>query len=339
MNLPTEPFKAIWITRDEGAKRANPTVVQEITIDDLMRSEGGGGDVTVKVTHTTVNFKDGLAVTGTAPIARKFPMIPGVDFAGTVIASEHSNFAEGDEVILNGFGVGEGHMGGYAHYARVSGDWLIHRPEGLSGAQAMAIGTAGYTAMLCVMALDKAGVKPDDGPVLVTGAAGGVGSVAIAVLAKRGYHVVASTGRPEEEDYLKGLGAAEIIDRNEFNGDVRPLSKERWAGAVDAVGSTTLANVLSQVKYGGAVAACGLAQGGDLPSFVHPFILRAVQLIGVESVMSSIPMRKAAYEQLAKDLDMAKLAAMTTHIGFDDLMAAGAKIVEGKVRGRMVATF
>lgn len=334
MTLPTDPFKAIWITRDEGEKRPNPTVVQEITIDDLMP-----GDVTVKVTHTTVNFKDGLAITGTAPIARKFPMVPGVDFAGTVIASDRDDFALGDEVLLNGFGVGEGHMGGYAQYARVSGDWLIHRPAGLTGAQAMAIGTAGYTAMLCVIALDKAGIKPDDGPILVTGAAGGVGSVAIAILAKRGYHVVASTGRPEEEDYLKGLGAAEIVDRNEFNADVRPLSKERWAGAVDAVGSTTLANVLSQVKYGGAVAACGLAQGGDLPSFVHPFILRAVQLIGVELVMASIAARKSAYEQLAQDLDMARLDAMTTHIGFDDLMDAGQKIVKGQVRGRLVATF
>jgi acrylyl-CoA reductase (NADPH) len=265
-------------------------------------------------------------------------MIPGVDMAGTVIASDRDDFTVGDEVILNGFGVGEGHMGAYADYARVSGDWLIHRPDGLTGAQAMAIGTAGYTAMLCVMALDKAGVKPEDGPVLVTGSAGGVGSVAIAILAKRGYHVVASTGRPEEEDYLKGLGAAEIVDRNEFNSNVRPLAREKWAGAVDAVGSKTLANVLSQVKYGGAVAACGLAQGGDLPSFVHPFILRAVQLIGVESVMTPISVRKAAYEQLAKDLDMAKLDAMTTHIGFDDLLDAGQQIMDGKVRGRLVAT-
>ncbi|MFN3226431.1 MAG: MDR family oxidoreductase [Hyphomicrobiales bacterium] len=332
MSLPTEPFRAIWITSDDG-KRANPAVVNEITLDDLMP-----GDVTLKVTHTTVNFKDGLAMTAKGPIARKFPMIPGVDMAGTVIASERDDFKVGDEVILNGFGVGEGHMGAYADYARVSGDWLIHRPDGLTAAQAMAIGTAGYTAMLCVMALDKAGVKPDDGPVLVTGSAGGVGSVAIAILAKRGYHVVASTGRPEEEDYLKGLGASEIVDRNEFNTDVRPLAREKWAGAVDAVGSKTLANVLSQVKYGGAVAACGLAQGGDLPSFVHPFILRAVQLIGVESVMTPISVRKAAYDQLAKDLDMAKLDAMTTHIGFDDLLDAGQQIMDGKVRGRLVAT-
>lgn len=332
MSLPTEPFRAIWITSDDG-KRAKPAVVNEITLDDLMP-----GDVTLKVTHTTVNFKDGLAMTAKGPIARKFPMIPGVDMAGTVIASQRDDFAVGDEVILNGFGVGEGHMGAYADYARVSGDWLIHRPDGLTGAQAMAIGTAGYTAMLCVMALDKAGVKPEDGPVLVTGSAGGVGSVAIAILAKRGYHVVASTGRPEEEEYLKGLGAAEIVDRNEFNGDVRPLAREKWAGAVDAVGSKTLANVLSQVKYGGAVAACGLAQGGDLPSFVHPFILRAVQLIGVESVMTPISVRKEAYDQLAKDLDMAKLDAMTTHIGFDDLLDAGQQIMDGKVRGRLVAT-
>ena len=327
-----DSFKAIWITSDDG-KRAKPAVVNTITLDDLM-----DGDVTLKVTHTTVNFKDGLAITAKGPIARCFPMIPGVDMAGTVLSSDHPDFAEGDEVILNGFGVGEGHMGAYAAYARVSGDWLIHRPEGLSAAQAMAIGTAGYTAMLCVMALDEAGVKPGDGPVLVTGAAGGVGSVATAILAKRGHHVVASTGRPEEESYLKGLGAAEIVDRNDFNTDVRPLSKERWAGAVDAVGSKTLANVLSQVRYGGAVAACGLAQGGDLPAFVHPFILRAVKLIGVESVMSPIPMRKAAYAQLARDLDMDTLEAMTRHIGFDDLIEAGHQIVEGKVRGRLVVT-
>ena len=332
MSLPTTPFKAIWITSEDGRK-ANPAVVNEITLDDLMP-----GDVTVKVTHTTVNYKDGLAITASAPIARKFPMIPGVDMAGEVVASDREDFKVGDEVILNGFGVGEGHMGAYAAYARVSGDWLIHRPSGLTAAQAMAIGTAGYTAMLCVMALDKAGVAPDDGPVLVTGAAGGVGSVAIALLAARGYHVVASTGRLEEEDYLKGLGAAEIVDRNEFNGDVRPLSKERWAGAVDAVGSTTLANVLSQIKYGGAVAACGLAQGGDLPSFVHPFILRAVSLQGVESVMTPISVRKAAYDLLVRDLDMAKLDSMTTHIDFDDLIDAGHKIMKGQVRGRLVAT-
>lgn len=328
----SDPFKAILITSDDG-KRAKPAVVQEITMDDLM-----DGDVTVKVSHSTVNYKDGLAITAKGPIARKFPMIPGVDLAGTVVSSDHSDFSEGDEVILNGFGVGEGHMGAYAPYARLNGDWLIHRPKGLTAAQAMAIGTAGYTAMLCVMGLDEAGVKPDDGPILVTGSAGGVGSVAIAILAKRGYHVVASTGRPEEEAYLKGLGAEEIVDRNEFNGDVRPLSREKWAGAVDAVGSKTLANVLSQVKYGGAVAACGLAQGGDLPSFVHPFILRAVKLIGIESVMSPISKRKEAYAQLAQDLDMDKLDTMTRHIGFDDLLQAGADIVEGKVRGRLVVT-
>ena len=255
-----------------------------------------------------------------------------------MVSSHHTDFAQGDEVILNGFGVGEGHMGGYAGYARVSGDWLIHRPDGLSAAQAMAIGTAGYTAMLCVIALDRAGLVPDDGPILVTGAAGGVGSVAVAVLAARGYYVVASTGRPQEEAYLKSLGAAEIVERESFNGDVRPLAKERWAGAIDAVGSKTLANVLSQVKYGGAVAACGLAQGGDLPSFVHPFILLAVSLIGVESVMTPIAVRKAAYAQLVRDLPLETLDAMTRMIGFDDLIEAGEQIVEGKIRGRLVAT-
>ena len=325
-------FKALWITSDDG-RRANPAAVREITLDELMP-----GDVTVRVTHSTVNYKDGLAMTATAPIARRFPMIPGVDLAGEVVSSDHTDFAEGDAVILNGFGLGEVHMGAYADYARVPGDWLIHRPQGLTAAQAMAIGTAGYTAMLCVMALEAADVKPGDGPVLVTGAAGGVGSVAVAVLARRGYHVVASTGRPEEEGYLRGLGAAEVIDRAEFGGDVRPLGKERWAGAVDAVGSRTLANVLSQVRYGGAVAACGLAQGGDLPSFVHPFILRAVKLVGVESVMTPVAVRKAAYGRLVRDLDLGTLAAMTQTIGFDDLLEAGRQIVAGQVRGRLVVT-
>ena len=257
---------------------AGPTVAwQELADGDLME-----GDVTVRVSHSTVNYKDGLAVTGKAPVIRRWPMVPGIDFAGTVAASSHPEFKAGDEVILNGWGCGETHFGGYAQIARVKGDWLVKKPAAFTAAETMAIGTAGYTAMLCVLALERNGVTPDKGPVVVTGAAGGVGSVAIALLAKLGYQVIASTGRASEADYLKGLGASEIIDRAELAGPARPLDKERWAGAVDAVGSHTLANVLSMTRYGGAVAACGLAQGMDLPTSVAPFILRGVTLAGVE---------------------------------------------------------
>src|SRR5690348_14642507 len=260
------PFKAILIRKD-GDKQSVDDV--ELTPDDLMP-----GDVTVAVTHSTVNYKDGLALTGRAPIVRRFPMIPGVDFSGTVEQSSHPSFKEGDKVVLNGFGLSETHFGGYSEYARVKGDWLVPLPKAFTPAQAMAIGTAGYTAMLSVLALEDAGVKPDRGPIVVTGASGGVGSVAVALLAKLGYRVIASTGRPHESSYLKELGASEVIERAELSSEPRPLGKERWAGAIDSVGSRTLANVIASTSYGGAVAACGLAGGMDLPITVAPFILR-----------------------------------------------------------------
>jgi acrylyl-CoA reductase (NADPH) len=283
-----------------------------------------------------VNYKDGLAITGKAPVVRRFPMIPGIDLAGVVETSNHAEFKPGDAVVLNGWGVGETHLGAYAERARLKADWLIPLPSGLSPAQAMAIGTAGYTAMLCVMALERHGLAPDRGPVVVTGAAGGVGSVAIALLSRLGWHVIASTGRAEEADYLKGLGAAEIVDRAELSAPGKPLAKERWAAGVDSVGSHTLANLLAMTKYGGAVAACGLAGGMDLPSSVAPFILRGVSLLGVDSVMAPKALRRAAWDRLARDLDLAKLEAMTTTIKLDEVMDAGRRIVEGKVRGRTV---
>ena len=326
-----DKFKAVWITRDEETKKQHPAEIVEITTDDLME-----GDVTVRVEHSTVNYKDGLAITGRNPVVRRFPMIPGIDTSGEVVASDNPDFSVGDKVILNGWGVGEVHMGAYAGFARFKGDWLIPKPDGLSGRQCMAIGTAGYTAMLCVLALERHGITPSRGPVLVTGAAGGVGSVAIAVLSKLGYHVVASTGRASEETYLKDLGASEIIDRAELSEKGRPLGKERWAGAVDAVGSMTLANVLAQTMYGGAVAACGLAQGMDLPSTVMPFILRGVSLLGVDSVMAPKPIRIEAYDRLAQDLDKDKLDALSSTIGFDDIITTATDILDGKVRGRVV---
>lgn len=324
-------FKAILISRDEEKKQS--VAVTQVNDSDLM-----DGDVTVAVEATTVNYKDGLAITGKAPVVRKWPMIPGIDFAGKVIESTNANFAAGDDVILNGFGVGETHWGAYAEKARVNGDWLIKRPAGISAKQAMSIGTAGYTAMLCVMALERAGVTSDKGPIVVTGANGGVGSVAISLLSKLGYDVIASTGRTDETDFLKSLGATDIIDRNELSEAGGPLGKERWAGGVDAVGSHTLANVISQTKYGGAVAACGLAQGFDLPATVMPFILRGVSLLGVDSVMAAKSLREEAWSRLENDLDMAKLESLTTEIAFDDLIGAATDIVEGKIRGRVVAT-
>ena len=272
------------------------------------------GDVTVRVTHSTVNYKDGLAITGKAPVVRRWPMIPGIDFAGTVETSSHAEFKPGDEVVLNGWGLGETHLGGYSQYARVNGDWLVPLQQGVSRGEAMAIGTAGYTAMLAVMALEAHEVMPTKGPVLVTGAAGGVGSVAVALLAKLGYTVIASTGRPEEEAYLKSLGASEIVARQELSGPGKPLGREHWAGAINSAGSHTLANALAQTKYGGAVAACGLAQGMDLPTSVAPFILRGVTLAGINSVMAPKPKRLQAWARLAKDLDRQKLASITqTH--------------------------
>lgn len=261
-----DSFRALMVTKtDDG---------QSVELKDITDAELMEGDVTVAVSHSTVNYKDGLAITGSAPILRASPIIPGIDFSGDVISSDHADWKPGDKVVLNGFGVGEGHSGGYAQRARVNGDWLVKRPDAFSAADAMAIGTAGYTSMLCVLALEKHGIGPKDGDILVTGANGGVGSVAIALLAKLGYRPVASTGRPEEADYLKSLGAVDVIDRKEFSEPGRPLGKERWAGAIDSVGSTTLANVISQTKYGGTVAACGLAGGLDLPATVYPFIDR-----------------------------------------------------------------
>jgi len=325
----SDTFKAILISRDEDKKQSVSTV--ELTDADLM-----DGDVTVAVEATTVNYKDGLAITGKAPVVRRFPLVPGIDFAGTVIQSSHPGWKEGDHVVLNGWGVGETHYGAYAGHARVKGDWLVPLPEGLTAHQAMAVGTAGYTAMLCILALERHGITPARGPVVVTGAAGGVGSVAISILSRLGYHVVASTGRAAEETYLRDLGAAEIIARDELSGPAKPLNKERWAGGIDAVGSHTLANVLSMTSYGGAVAACGLAQGMDLPASVAPFILRGVSLLGIDSVMAPKPIRVEAWRRIASDLDHAKLAALSTTIGFDGIVQAAHDIVEGRVRGRIV---
>ncbi len=294
------------------------------------------GDVTVAISHSSVNYKDGLALTGKAPIIRKFPLIPGVDFAGSVTHSTHKNWKIGDLVVLNGWGVGEQHHGGFAEMARVNGDWLVAVPEGWTCADAMAVGVAGFTAMLCVLALEEQGVKPGNGEILVTGAAGGVGTVSIALLARLGYQVAASTGRVNEASFLKKLGATTVIDRNEFNGPVKPLAKSRWAGAVDSVGSTTLANVISQMNNEATVVACGLAQGMDLPTTVAPFILRGVRLIGINSVTTPLPRRQQAWARLARDLDLKELAALTTHVKLDDVPRIAEEIVRGQVRGRVV---
>ncbi len=320
-------FKAIRIVKEP----AYAASYSEFDDSELM-----DGDVTVRISHSTVNYKDGLAITGKSPVVRRFPMIPGVDFAGVVDSSQNPEFKPGDAVVLNGWGLGETHLGAYAQKARVKGDWLVPLPKEFSPAQAMAIGTAGYTAMLAVLALEKHGLTPDRGPALVTGAAGGVGSVAVTLLAKAGWHVIASTGRPEEAEFLKNLGAAEIIDRAELSAPGRPLGKERWAAAVDSVGSHTLANVLAQTKYEGAVAACGLAQGMDLPTSVAPFILRGVSLLGIDSVMKPKAARLAAWARLARDLDPAKLAALSTTIKYDQVIETAEKILAGKVRGRLI---
>jgi acrylyl-CoA reductase (NADPH) len=321
-------FKAIRIDK---AEKGTTVALTQFDEAELME-----GDVTVRVEWSTVNYKDGLAVTGKAPVVRRFPMIAGIDLAGTVEQSSHPDWKAGDKVICNGWGMGETHLGAYAEKARVKGDWLVRLPESMTTRDAMAIGTAGYTAMLSVLALEKHGLTPKDGPVVVTGAAGGVGSVAISLLSKLGYHVIASTGRTSEEGYLKGLGAAEIIDRNELSGPAKPLAKERWAGGIDSVGSTTLANLLSMTKYRGAIAACGLAAGMDLPSSVAPFILRGVCLLGIDSVMCPIELRKQAWARLATDLDSAKLAEITHEISLDGVTDAGARVLAGQVRGRIV---
>ena len=321
-------FKAIRI--DKAEKGTTAALVQ-FDESDLME-----GDVTVRVEWSTLNYKDGLAVTGKAPVVRRFPMIAGIDFAGTVEHSSHPRWKAGDRAICNGWGLGETHLGAYAEKARVKGDWLVRLPEGISARAAMAIGTAGYTAMLAVLALEQHGLTPARGPVVVTGAAGGVGSVAIAILSKLGYHVIASTGRVSEANYLKDLGAAEVIDRNELAGPVKPLAKERWAGGVDSVGSTTLANLLSMTSYRGAIAACGLAAGMDLPTSVAPFILRGVCLLGIDSVMCPIEMREVAWKRLSTDLESAKLSEITHEIGLGEVVEAGARILAGQVRGRIV---
>jgi acrylyl-CoA reductase (NADPH) len=320
-------FKAIVIEKSDSG--------QTVALTDFDEAKLMEGDVTVAVEWSTVNYKDGLAVTGKAPVVRRWPMIAGVDLAGTVENSAHPDWKPGDKVILNGWGLGETHLGAYAQKARVKGDWLVRLPASMSTRDAMAIGTAGYTAMLAVMALERYGLKSESGPLVVTGAAGGVGSVAVAILAKLGFQVTASTGRPEESDYLKRLGAVEVIERKELTGPVRPLAKERWAGGVDSVGSTTLANVLSMIRYRGAVAACGLAGGMDLPTSVAPFILRGVALLGIDSVYRPRADREQAWRRLEFDLDRAKLGEMTTEIGLADVIEAGRQIVEGRVRGRI----
>lgn len=321
-------FKALTITKGDAG--------QTVQWGEFAKADLMDGDVLVRISHSTINYKDGLAITGKAPVVRRWPMIPGIDLAGTVEESTSAEFKPGDAVVLNGWGLGETHLGGYAQYARVKADWLVPLPSAFTPAQAMAIGTAGYTAMLCVLALEAHDVTPEKGPVLVTGAAGGVGSVAVALLAKLGYSIIAATGRPEEEDYLKSLGAAEILPRSELSGPAKPMGRERWAGAIDVAGSHTLANCIAQTKYGGAVAACGLAQGMDLPSHVAPFILRGITLCGVDSVMAPKAKRIDAWTRLATDLYIAKLDAMTVTRPVEDVIALAPEILEGKVRGRVV---
>jgi len=321
-------FRALLVSKTETGQSA---AITEMDQNQLMP-----GEVTVRVSHSSLNYKDGLAVSGKGPIIRQFPLIPGVDFAGTVTHSDSPRFKAGDQVLLQGWGVGEGHHGGFAQMARLKAEWLIHLPKGWTAEEAMAVGVAGFTSMRCVMALEDQGLKPDDGEVLVTGAAGGVGSVAVLLLAKLGYKVVASTRRMEETDFLKNLGATSVINAAELQTPVKPLAKARWAAAIDSVGSTTLANILSQIMPEGAVAACGLAQGMDLPTSVAPFILRGVRLIGINSVTTPIALREAAWARLSKDLDRAKLAKLITKIGLTEVPHYAEEIVAGKVRGRVV---
>ncbi len=321
-------FRGILIEKDESGYRAAVREIDEASLPD--------GNVTVRVSHSTLNYKDGLAITGKGPVVRKFPMVPGIDLAGIVEESTDPQYRPGDAVLLNGWGVGEGHWGGLAQKARLKGDWLIPLPAGFSPAQAMAIGTAGYTAMLCVLALERHGVKPADGEILVTGAAGGVGSVAIAVLAKLGYSVVAVTGRPQDAEYLQYLGATEVLERAQFAAPGKPLGKERWAGAVDVVGSHVLANVCATMKYRGVVAACGLAAGMDLPATVAPFILRGVTLAGVDSVMCPRAERLVAWQRLAANLDVDKLEKISQEVGLDEAIPLAARLLNGEVRGRII---
>lgn len=321
-------FNGILIEKDDQGYRA--------AIKDIDESVLPEGDVTVNVSHSTLNYKDALAITGKGPVVRKFPMVPGIDLVGTVEHSESDKFTVGDQVLLNGFGVGETHCGGLAQKARLKSEWLIPLPKGFSPRQAMAIGTAGYTAMLCVIALEKNGITPEKGEILVTGANGGVGSFSIAILAKLGYKVVASTGRVDQAEYLKKLGACEVIDRKALSEPGRPLAKERWAGAIDSAGSHTLANVCASIQYGGAVAACGLAQGMDLPASVAPFILRGVTLAGIDSVMRPIADRIEAWERLADILDPEVFEDISTDISLSEVVSTAEALMAGKVRGRVV---
>ena len=321
-------MQAILINKDDRGYSAQMSQIEEQQLPE--------GDVLIQVDYSTLNYKDSLAITGASPVVRNFPMVPGIDFAGTVEHSDHADFKAGDQVVLNGFGVGEGHWGGLAQKARVKGDWLVPLPTAFTPKQAMTIGTAGYTAMLCVMALEQQGVNPDQGEILVTGAAGGVGSVAISLLAKLGYNVVASSGRPEEKDYLLSLGATQVMDRNELSEKGRPLAKERWAGAIDVAGSHTLANICASMKYGGTVAACGLAHGYDLPATVMPFILRGITLAGIDSVYRPKADRIAAWNRLAEDLDLTHLDAIMTEITLGQALETAQEQMQGLTRGRFV---
>ena len=324
------PFNAIYLTKnDDGSTHAAVTQMDETQLP-------ASGDVTLRVDYSTINYKDGLAITGRAPVVRTWPMVPGIDGAGEVLSSTDPRWQVGDPFILNGWGVGETHMGCLAQRAKLKGDWLIRRPDGMSARSAMAIGTAGYTAMLSVLAMQAQGVKPADGEILVTGASGGVGSIAIAILSGWGYRVVASTGKCDEAPYLHSLGATEIIGRASLSCAGKPIQKERWAGVIDSVGSHTLANAVAQTMYGGTVTACGLAQGMDFPASVAPFILRGIKLIGIDSVMAPHAARLAAWHRLARDLDMQKLALITREIALAEAIAVAPDILAGKVRGRIV---
>ena len=324
----SEKFRALMIEKEEDTQTVKMVDIED---NDLME-----GNVLVNVTHSTLNYKDGLAITGASPVVRSFPMIPGIDLSGIVLSSEDNKFSEGDRVVLNGYGLSESHFGGYSEKARVKSEHLLKLPKNISNKQAMAIGTAGYTAMLCVLAIEDHGINPDDGIILVSGASGGVGSVAISLLSDLGYNVEASTGRLEETPYLNTLGAKTVIDRSELSEPSRPLGKERWAGAIDSVGSTTLANILAQVSYGGAVSACGLAQGMDLPSTVMPFILRGVSLLGIDSVMAPMQLRERAWKRLSENININKLEEMTIDASLDQVEGLANEILQGKVRGRVI---
>ncbi|AYR21520.1 MDR family oxidoreductase [Alcaligenes faecalis] len=321
-------FKGIVVEKDEAGYRA--------TLKDIDNAQLPEGNVTVRVSHSTLNYKDALAITGRGPVVRKFPLVPGIDLVGTVEETSHPDYRVGDSVLLNGWGVGEGHWGGLAQKARLNGEWLVPLPERFTAQQAMAIGTAGYTAMLCVLALERHDVTPDKGEIVVTGAGGGVGSVAVALLSKLGYAVVGVTGRPQERDYIKSLGATDVLERSTFCVPGKPLGRERWAGAVDVVGSYTLANVCATTKYRGVVTACGLAAGMDFPATVAPFILRGVTLVGIDSVMCPRTERLMAWQRLAEDLDITKLGLIANEIGLTDVIPTATKLLDGQVRGRVI---